>query len=81
MPVALSEKNHYRVVVMAPPGTELDPLLVDDILQAAHRRRVVSKFDSGRGQVCWFEGPVMAALDQVREDIIRRARMVTGRDR
>lgn len=73
MTASARAEKHFHVIVMAPPGTTLDPLQVDDILQAAHRRRVVSKFDSGRGQVCWFEGPVMAALDELREDIIRRA--------
>lgn len=73
---ARAEKNHRHVMIMAPPGTELDPLVVDDILQAAHRRRVVAKFDSGRGPVCWFEGPPGDALDELREDILRRAKRI-----
>lgn len=73
---ARAEKNYRHVVVMAPAGTELDPLLVDDILQAAHRRRVVARFDSGRGQVCWFEGPPSDGLDELREEILHRAQRV-----
>ena len=73
---ATTEKKQSHIVVMAPMGMQFDPLVVDDLLQAAYRRRVVTKFDSGQGVMCWFEGPSSDALHDLREDILRRAKRV-----
>ena len=74
-----TEKKQSHVVVMAPMGMQLDPLVVDDLLQAAYRRRVVTKFDSGHGIMCWFEGPSSDALAELRTEILQRAQPVAPR--
>lgn len=48
---------------------EFDETPVEKVLEAARRDGIVTEFDTGRGQLVWFEGPPGAALRGIRERV------------
>ena len=66
--------SRSRVVsyeVEAPSGASFDEAPVERLLARARDRGVVTAYDTGRGDVVWFQGPPGPDMRALRADVIR----------